>query len=92
MLFRSVTLTVTKEGPGFKAAYKDGDRKYEVTKIGFTDGKLVFATETKREGEKTTATFEGKVEGDAINGEASWEYQGNSGSFPFSGKREAVKP
>src|SRR5262249_59319204 len=27
-----------------------------------------------------------------IEGEASWEYQGMSGSFPFTGKREAERP
>jgi acetyl esterase/lipase len=85
-------LTITKEGSGLKAAYTDGDRKFEVTRVELKDGKLHFSTETKRDGEKATATFEGKIEGDVINGEANWDYQGMSGSFLFTGNREAVKP
>jgi acetyl esterase/lipase len=86
------TLTITKEGSGLKAAYKDGDRKFEVTRVELKDGKLHFSTETKRDGEKATARFEAKIEGDVINGEANWDYQGMSGSFPFTGNREAAKP
>ncbi len=89
---REATLTIARDGAGLKAAYKDGDRKFGVTKVEFKDGKLVFSTETKRDGEKSTATFEGKIEDGVISGEASWEYQGMTGSFPFTGKREAVKP
>jgi hypothetical protein len=70
----------------------DGDRKFDITKIEYKDGKLTFTTQTERDGEKSTATFEGKVKGDAIEGEASWEHQGMSGSFNFEGKRQAAKP
>src|SRR5262249_60666955 len=86
------TLTVTREKPGLKGKLVDGDRKFDVTKIEYKDGKLTFTTRTERDGEKATAMFEGKIKGDAIEGEASWEYQGMSGSFPFTGKREAERP
>ncbi|HJT77380.1 MAG TPA: alpha/beta hydrolase domain-containing protein, partial [Gemmataceae bacterium] len=86
------TLTVTQEKSGLKGKFVDGDRKFDVPKIEYKDGKLTFITRTERDGEKATATFEGKMKGDAIEGEASWEYQGMSGSFPFTGKREAEKP
>jgi hypothetical protein len=85
------TLTVTKEGAGLKGAFKDGDRKFEVTKVESKDGTLTFSTRTERDGEPATATFEGKVKGDAIEGSADWTFGGMSGSFPFEGKREAAK-
>src|SRR3954447_17463724 len=50
-------LTVTKEGSGLKAAFKDGDRKFEVTKVEFKDKTLTFVTRIEREGELATATF-----------------------------------
>jgi hypothetical protein len=84
------TLTVTREESGLRGKFADGDGKFDVTKIEFKGGKLVFATRTERDGEKATATFEGKVKGDAIEGEASWEYQGMQGSFRFEGKRQAA--
>jgi hypothetical protein len=85
------TLTVTREGVGLRGKFEDGDRKFTVTKIAFKAGTLTFTTETKRDDATATATFEGKIKGDAIEGDASWEYQGMSGSFPFTGKREAEK-
>jgi acetyl esterase/lipase len=85
-------LTVTREESGLKGKFDDGDRKVDVTKIELKDGKLTFSTRSEREGEPATATFDGKVKGDAIEGDARWEYQGMSGSFPFTGKREAARP
>jgi acetyl esterase/lipase len=86
------TLTVTKEGSGLKATFADGDRKIDVTRVEFKDGKLTVATRTERDGEPATATFEGEVKGDAIKGSADWKYQGMSGSFAFEGKREPARP
>jgi hypothetical protein len=70
------TLTVTKEGAGFKGQFKDGDRKFEVTKVEYEDGTLTFATRTERDGEPATATFEGKVKVDSIEGSADWTFGG----------------
>jgi hypothetical protein len=87
------TLTVTEEGPGLKGKFVDGDKKFEVKEVKFKDGKLTVSTRTDHDGEPATATFEGKVKGDAIiEGEGRWEYQGMSGSFPFEGKRQAAEP
>jgi hypothetical protein len=85
-------LTITDEESGLKGKFVDGDRKFNVTDIQFKDGKLTFSARTEREGEAATATYEGKVKGDAIAGSANWMYQGMSGSFGFGGKREAARP
>jgi hypothetical protein len=86
------TLTITREGQGLKGAFKDGDGKFEVTKVEFKDGTLTFATRTEVNGEPATATFVGKAKGDSIEGSADWMFGGMNGSFPFEGNREADKP
>lgn len=85
------TLTITKGNPGFRAEFSEGDRKFVVTKVDVAGDKLVVSTEGSRDGQKTTATFEGKIEGDVIKGTATWTYQGMSGSFSFDGKRDIDK-
>lgn len=86
------TLTVTQAKSELQGKFVDGDGKFDVTKIEYKDGKLTFTTRTERDGEKATATFEGKVKREGIEGEGQWEYQGMSGSFAFTGKRQAEKP
>ncbi|HWE35461.1 MAG TPA: hypothetical protein VG406_02735 [Isosphaeraceae bacterium] len=85
-------LTVTEEKSGLKGKFVDGDKELEVEEVKFKDGKLTVSTRTENDGEPATALFEGKVKGDAIEGEARWEYKGGSGSFFFDGKREVAKP
>jgi len=90
---RTATLSVTKEGSGLKGKFvEEPDRKFDVTKIAFKDGKLTFSTRTERDGEPSTATWECKVKGDAIEGWADYMYQGGSGSLSFKGKRLAAQP
>ena len=86
-------LTIDKEGPELRGRWVDGDNKKATIKdLRFTDGKLSFKLESEYNGEAVSTKFEGKVKGDAIEGEGQWEYQGMSGSFPFEGKREVAKP
>jgi acetyl esterase/lipase len=82
-------LTITQENSGLKGEFSDDERKLEVTKIDFKDGRLSFATRTHVDGELAIGTWEGKVRGDALDGEAGWEFQGGSGTFRFEGKRQA---
>jgi len=85
-------LTVTKDGSDLKGECAEGDQKSTVKDLRFKDGKLSFRREGQYNGAPASATFEGRVKGDTIEGEGRWEYQGMSGSFPFAGKREAVAP
>lgn len=85
-------LTLTKDVSGLNAAYRDGDTKFDVTKVEIKDGKLHLTIERMKDGEKATTTFEGEIKGDVIDGEGNWTYQENTGSFQFTGKREAMKP
>ena len=83
-------LTIKKDKSGYKGEYVEGDQKLTAKDLRFRDGKLRFTIESEYEGKPATTTFEGEVTGNAIKGECNWEYQGMSGSFPFTGKREAA--
>jgi dienelactone hydrolase len=85
------TLTVIQEDSTLKGEFRDDDNKLEVTRIGFKDGKLSFVTRTQREGDLATGTWEGKIRGNALEGEAGWEFQGGSGTFRFEGKKQTDK-
>jgi acetyl esterase/lipase len=89
---RDPVLTVTKNGPDLKGECAEGDQKSTVNDLRFQDGKLSFRREGQYNGAPASATFEGQVKGDVIEGECRWEYRGMSGSFPFTGKREAAAP
>jgi len=84
-------LTITRAESDLKAMFVRGERTFQVTSIKYQDGRLTFCTESQRDGQVSKATFEGKVEADTIKGDGSWDYNGNSGSFPFIGSREARK-
>lgn len=50
------------------------------------DRVAMFVTAKTREGSKVQVTFRGTVEGDSATGNAEYEIEGDSGSFPFSAK------
>jgi acetyl esterase/lipase len=84
-------LTITKDGLTLKAEFIDGDQKGIVKEVRYKAGELQVKVETKYNGETATTTYTGKSAGDALKGDAQWEYQGMSGTFPFQGKRELEK-
>lgn len=84
-------LTVTKDGSALKAEFIEGDQKGVVKEVSYKDGELRVKVETKYNGETAATTYAGKPNGDSLKGEATWEYQGMSGSFTFAGKRGEVK-
>jgi acetyl esterase/lipase len=85
-------VTITRNGQDLKGECAEGDQKSPVKDLRFKDGQLSFRRDGQHNGTPASATFEGRVKGDAIEGEGRWEYQGMSGSFPFTGKREAAEP
>jgi acetyl esterase/lipase len=89
---RTPVLAVSKDGSDLKGECVDGDQTSAVKDVRFKDGKLRFRRDGQYNGAPASATFEGQVKGDAIEGQGRWEYQGMSGSFPFAGEREAVVP
>ena len=89
---REPVLTITKDGADLKGEFVEGDQKGIVKEVRFKDGELRVKVETRHNDEPATVTYTGKPDGDALKGEAAWEYQGMNGTFPFEGKREAAKP
>ncbi len=83
------TLTVSKEGAGLKGSFRDGERKFVITRIGYRNGTLFFNARAARDGDRTIVAFEGQVKGDAFEGDGSWDAGTRGGVFPFEGKRVA---
>ena len=83
------TLTVSKEGAGLKGSFRDGERKFAITRIEYRNGTLSFNALAARDGDRTIVAFEGQVKGNAIEGDGSWDAGTRGGVFPFEGKRAA---
>ena len=85
-------LTITKDGADLRGEFAEGDQKGTVKEVRFKDGELRVKVESRHDGEPATVTYTGKPNGDALKGEAAWEYQGMNGTFLFEGKRQAAEP
>jgi hypothetical protein len=85
-------VAVARDKAGLTAAYTEGKRKVAAKDVGYKDGVLRFTIDTAFEGAASSTTFEGKVKGTAVEGDCKWTYQGMSGSFRFTGARQAAGP
>ncbi len=83
-------LTVTKNGTDLKAEFVEGDQRQTVKDVRYKDGELSVKVESKYNDESVSVTYRARPEGDALKGDATWEYQGMSGTFPFEGKRQTA--
>lgn len=85
-------LTIARDGDGLKGEYVEGDKPKRTAKsVTFEAGKLTVKVDDEHDGNPVHLVYEGKVKGDAMDGEVRWELGDMSGSFPFNGKREATK-
>ena len=85
-------VVVTADKAGLKAVYTEGARKVTAKDVQYKDGVFRFTIDTAFEGAASTSTFEGKVAAATIAGDCKWSYQGMTGSFKFTGARQAAKP
>lgn len=85
-------VAVTSDKAGLKAVYTEGTRKVTAKNVQYKDGAFKFTIDTAFEGAGSSSTFEGKVAGAAIAGDCKWSYLGMTGSFKFTGSRQAAKP
>ena len=53
------------------------------------DKVIMSVTSKTREGDSVNTTFRGSISGDRISGEAKYEVNGETGSFPFTGQRKS---
>lgn len=85
-------LTISREGADLKGRLASDGRESPVKDLQFKDGSLRFRWEGEYEGEPIAVDYECEVEGDVIEGTGRWSRQGESGDFPFAGKRSPVPP
>jgi putative heme-binding domain-containing protein len=77
---------VSREKERLKVEYESqtpAADKLVVKSAEYNEGGLIFTVVAG----DATVTFRGKIEKDAIRGEANWEYQGQTGTFEFAGLR-----
>ncbi|MFO0959116.1 MAG: hypothetical protein U0800_17090 [Isosphaeraceae bacterium] len=89
---REPVVTITKGKAGLQGEFAEGGKTYEARGVKFEKGKLRFTIVGEYMDEPTYSTFEGEVEGDAIEGDMEWKYREREASFPFRGKRQAASP
>lgn len=82
------TITVVMHGGKHYAWYSGRDHELPARSISIDGDKVVatLAAETE-EGAKVEVTFRGTVSGDQVRGTADYNVEGQTGSFPFEGKR-----
>lgn len=84
------TVTVVTKNSKHYAWYSGSDHELPASSIR-VDGDRVemkIAAETA-EGTKVDVTFRGTVDGDRVEGNAEYDLEGDTGSFPFTGKRSS---
>lgn len=81
-------LTVGVEGDKLTASYGSDDAALPVSSIGFDDGMLNWVFESDPDGADLWSRYEGRVDGDAMQGTLEWEYGGQPGSTDFEGERD----
>ncbi len=66
------------------------DHELPATKLSKNGDEVVLSMTAKtEEGEHVNVTFRGNVDGDRVSGKASYELGGETGDFPFTGKRKS---
>ncbi len=82
------TITVVAKGGKHYAWFSGRDHELPARSISI-DGDKVVATMTAEtaEGAKVDVTFRGTVSGDQVRGTADYSVEGQTGNFPFEGKR-----
>ena len=84
---RAGTVTVARDGDRLKGNYKPTDSDSpnpELKSVEFADGVLTFVVAAG----DAKVTFQGKIDGPAMKGMATYEYLGQNGSFDFEGARQ----
>ena len=70
--------------------YSSDDYELPAKEMSKDGDEVVMSLSVKtEEGDTVEVTFRGTVDGDSISGDAEYDFQGQTGSFPFTGKRES---
>jgi hypothetical protein len=85
---REMTLHLKHEGDKLTGDVEGRNgQKTEIEDGEFKDGKVSFKVTRERNGQKFTAKYEGKVNGDTIKGKVEFEREGQAQSRDWEAKR-----
>jgi hypothetical protein len=65
-----------------------GDQSTDISDGTFKDDEVAFNVVRERNGQKVTAKYKGKVEGDSLKGKIEFEFNGEARSFDWMATRE----
>ena len=84
------TVTVAARKDKLYGWYSSKDFDIPATKLDKDGSKITLSLTTKtKDGMTVDVTFRGTVDGDHVKGEAKYDLEGDTGSFPFTGKRKS---
>ncbi len=86
---RQATVTVLNKDGKTYGWYSSKEFEIPAKEVKIDGDRVKMVIEAKMpSGSKVQVTFDGKVAGDQVKGDAEYELEGSSGSFPFTGKRK----
>ena len=85
-------LVLTQDADKFKGVYTSRDRELDVKEITVKDGRLRFVvTGETDEGSTFSDIYKGKIADDKIGGQVDYEFNDESGSLDFTGRKKVTK-
>ena len=87
---QEVTVTVLAKKDQLYGWYSSKELDLPVFEIRKKDDKVVMSITTKtKDGTNVDVTFRGTLYGDRVKGEAEYDLEGDTGTFPFAGSRQS---
>jgi hypothetical protein len=83
------TLKVTENGSAVKGVYVGDQGETSITNALIFGDELTFDVARDRGDKKYRLHFQGKIQGDALSGNADYDFDGMTGYVPFTGARVA---
>lgn len=88
---REPSLTLRKDGDKLKGAYVGRSGERELKNLTLKDNRLTFEIGGERDGNTWKVKYKGMPRGNSINGTIDYDFNGNTGTIDFAGKRAAEK-
>ncbi len=82
------SVTLKQEGDKLTGKVTRGEQSTDISDGTFKDGEVSFNVVRERNGQKFTAHYAGKVEGDALKGKIEIKFGDNERSFDWNATRE----
>ena len=87
---REAVVTVISENDKLYGWYSSKEYELPATKISKNGNEVVMSLKLKTsEGRSVDVTFRGSVDGDRVTGKVEYDLEGETGDFPFQGRRKS---